>query len=164
MYLRTLAAEVSKAKSDFYISEGDKIKFGTRYVTAISTPGHTSGCLSFVLDDSSAVFTGDALLIRGCGRTDFQQGNAALLYDSIHTKLFSSLPPSCLVYPGHDYKGNLSSSIGEESAFNPRLTKTKEEFIVLMDKLGLPAPKQIERAVPANMAGGDVPDAHSLVL
>jgi sulfur dioxygenase len=106
-----------------------------------------------VLNDLSRVFTGDTLLIHGCGRTDFQSGSADILYDSVHTKLFS-LPEDCLVYPAHDYKGNTVSSIGEEKRFNPRLTKSKEEFIEIMNNLNLPRPAQIEIAVPANLLCG----------
>ena len=154
------AAAVSKARADVLISEGDLVHFGKRHVRALATPGHTDGCLSFVLDDSTAVFTGDALLIRGCGRTDFQQGDAGRLFDSVHSKLLGALPPACLVYPGHDYRGHLVSTIAEEAAFNPRLTKTRDEFIALMGALGLPPPKQLARSVPANMVDGDIPEAH----
>lgn len=100
-----------------------------------------------------AVFTGDALLIDGCGRTDFQQGSAQTLYESIHTQLFS-LPPSTLVMPGHDYKGRSFSTIGTERQVNPRLTQTKVDFVSLMANLDLPHPKKMDVAVPANMVCG----------
>lgn len=162
--LRSGVAAISKARADIQLTEGDTVPFGKRHVKVISTPGHTSGCLSFVLDNDSAVFTGDALLIRGCGRTDFQQGDSGMLYDSIHKKLFGALPATCLVYPGHDYKGHITSTIAEEMALNPRLTKSKDEFSALMSALGLPKPHQIERAVPANMVDGDIPEAHALEI
>jgi sulfur dioxygenase len=108
------------------------------------------------LDDLSRVFTGDALFIRGCGRTDFQQGSAETLYHSIHDKLFQWLPDDCSVYPGHDYKGLSVSSIGEEKKYNPRLTKTKEQFVEIMKNLNLPPPKKINESVPANMEDGNV--------
>ena len=90
--------------ADIKLKEYQPIFFGNRYVYALHTPGHTAGCFSFVLDDQSMVFTGDALLIRGCGRTDFQGGSSATLYQSVHDKIFK-LPKSCAIYPGHDYKG-----------------------------------------------------------
>jgi glyoxylase-like metal-dependent hydrolase (beta-lactamase superfamily II) len=99
------------------------------------------------------LFSGDALLIRGCGRTDFQQGCAATLYDNIHAKIFT-LPEDTLVFPGHDYKGRTASSVGEERARNPRLTKGREDFVKLMAELGLPYPKQIDRAVGLMMRWG----------
>ncbi len=99
------------------------------------------------------LFTGDALLIRGCGRTDFQSGSAYDLYDSVHTKIFT-LPDDYLVYPGHDYKGQMSSTVGEEKNFNPRLTKNKEAFKEIMDNLNLPNPKMIDVAVPLNLVCG----------
>jgi len=102
------------------------------------------------------VFTGDTLLIRGCGRTDFQQGDASLLYRSVHERLFT-LPGATQVYPGHDYKGRNVSTIEEERRFNPRLTKTEEEFIELMSNLQLPHPKLIDVAVPLNMVCGVQP-------
>jgi sulfur dioxygenase len=99
------------------------------------------------------VFTGDALLIRACGRTDFQGGSADKLYDGLHTKVFT-LPEETLVYPGHDYKGRTVSTVKEEKTFNPRLTKTKAEFVDLMNNLGLANPKKIDIAVPANLNCG----------
>ena len=128
--------------------------FGSRRLLVRATPGHTSGCLTFVLDDNSIAFTGDCLLIRGSGRTDFQQGSAAKLYDSVHTQIFT-LPPSCLIYPAHDYKGHTCSSVAEEKALNPRLTKSLAEFQQIMDNLNLPRPKQIDIAVPANLVDGE---------
>lgn len=110
--------------------------------------------MSYALDDESMVFTGDALLIRGCGRTDFQGGSAQTLYKSVRENLFAKLPASCAVYPAHDYKGCTSSSIGEESALNPRLTKSEAEFVDIMQNLNLPYPKKMDASVPANMVCG----------
>ncbi len=154
--LKSAIAGISGAAADVCLREGDRIFFGSRYLRVLSTPGHTDGCLSFVLDDDSAVFTGDALLIRGCGRTDFQQGSSERLYSSIHTKIFT-LPASCVVYPGHDYNGNQRSTVGEEKAFNNRLGygRTLEDFKGIMAGLNLPAPKQIDKAVPSNLIDGN---------
>jgi len=149
----SIIAEKSGAVADIKVNDGDTIEFGNRFVTVLATPGHTEGCLSFVLDDLSSVFTGDALLVRGCGRTDFQGGSASNLYDSVHQKLFS-LPSNCIVFPAHDYKGHTQSTVFEEKNFNPRLTKTKEEFIKIMDNLNLPRPAKIDEAVPANLKCG----------
>lgn len=133
--------------------EGDEVKFGDLSLIAVSTPGHTDGCMSYISHQGRSVFTGDALLIRGCGRTDFQQGNPSLLYNSVHKKILS-LPEDYLIYPGHDYNGLMSSSVREEKKYNPRLTKSETEFIDIMKNLNLPYPKQIDIAVPANMVCG----------
>ena len=156
--LKSIISTASKAKADITVAPGDKIEFGSRYLTVRATPGHTEGCVSYVTDDNKMVFTGDALLIQGCGRTDFQGGSADKLYDSVHSQLFS-LPEDCIVYPAHDYKGRFSSTIKAEKESNPRLggTKTKEEFIEIMNNLNLSYPKKIDVAVPANMRCG-VPD------
>lgn len=157
---KSVIAEVSKAKADVHINEGDTVNFGQFKLECYSTPGHTDGCMSYVLRPASMVFTGDAVLIRGCGRTDFQQGNAGKLYDSVHSKIFS-LPRNFAIYPGHDYTGQTSSTVGEELQHNSRLTRTKEEFIRIMQGLHLPYPKQIEKAVPANMVCGVFDDPKS---
>lgn len=154
--VQTVISEISGAKGDVKIKHGDVISFGAVQLEVRSTPGHTAGCASYVLrppDMPAMVFTGDALLIRGCGRTDFQQGDAEQLYDSVHTQILS-LPPDTLVYPGHDYKGCNVSTVKEEKLYNPRLSKTKEEFLQIMKDLKLPHPKQIDVAVPANMLCG----------
>lgn len=153
--LKSVIAAVSGAACDVPVKEGDVITFGARHVSVLATPGHTDGCLTYVLDDASMAFTGDALLIRGCGRTDFQQGSASRLWESIHTKVFT-LPPSTVLYPGHDYNGHACTTVAEESALNPRLGigRTQAEFEDIMAKLGLPKPAQIDRAVPANMKDG----------
>jgi len=139
--------------SDIQLHEGDTFQFGKYEIGVIETPGHTNGCLSFVCD--GMVMTGDALFIRGCGRTDFQQGDAATLYDSITRKLFT-LPETTLVYPGHDYRGMTVSTIGEEKKLNPRLSLGRDAFIRFMNELELPNPKRIHEAVPANLACGKI--------
>lgn len=140
---------------DRELIEGDKIEFGKHYLTVRETPGHTEGCIIYLLDDESMVFTGDSLLIRGCGRTDFQQGSAEKLYHSIQTKLFS-LTDECVVYPAHDYSGRMSSSIGEEKKLNPRIGGQANEldFVGYMENMKLPHPKQLDVAVPANIKAG----------
>lgn len=144
----------SVAKADLFLNEYDFVSFGSHKIYCLHTPGHTIGCASFVLDDLSMVFTGDALLIRGCGRTDFQGGSADTLYHSIHDKLYALLPNETIVYPAHDYHGRPQSSIWEEKQLNHRLTKPKEEFIDIMKHLNLPKPKKIDESVPANRVDG----------
>lgn len=100
------------------------------------------------------VFTGDALFIRGCGRTDFQGGSAHGLYESVHRELYNRLPDHCKVMPAHDYQGRPYSTIGEEKKLNPRLTKPVDQFVALMDSLNLPRPKLIDTAGPANLVCG----------
>lgn len=141
--------------ADVMVKDGDRLRFGAHELVVLETPGHTNGCLSYVTGDKKMVFTGDALLIRGSGRTDFQQGNAKALYRSIHEKIFT-LPDSTLIYPGHDYQGRTVSSVGEEKRLNPRLGggKTEAEFVEIMDKLQLAYPKKIDVALPANLACG----------
>ncbi|GBF96501.1 hypothetical protein Rsub_09843 [Raphidocelis subcapitata] len=156
--VRSAIAAASGAAGDVQLRDGDSVPFGALALACIATPGHTSGCMSFYLPPAAPgaaglVFTGDALLIRGCGRTDFQGGDAAGLYDTVHARLFS-LPDDTLVLPGHDYRGRTASSIAEERALNPRLTKGRGEFVALMAGLGLPYPKQIDRALPANLEDG----------
>ena len=132
--------------------DGDVINVDGIKIKTLHTPGHTNDSYSFVMDDR--VFTGDTLLIRGSGRTDFQAGNAGDSWDSITGKLFA-LPDDTLVYPAHDYKGWTVSSIGEEKHFNPRLAgKTREEYIEIMNNLNLPDPKMMDVAVPANLKCG----------
>ncbi|MBN8493030.1 MAG: MBL fold metallo-hydrolase [Burkholderiales bacterium] len=150
-----LSVDGGASGADRLLQHGDKVAFGPRHLQVRATPGHTNSCLSYLLDDESRVFTGDCLLIRGCGRTDFQQGNTASLYRSVHMQLFT-LPADCLVYPGHDYNGLGVSSIGEERRFNPRLggDVSEADFAGFMHHLSLPHPKQIDRAVPANLRCG----------
>ncbi|XP_028678692.1 persulfide dioxygenase ETHE1, mitochondrial [Erpetoichthys calabaricus] len=150
---KSIISKHSGAKADITIDEGDTIKFGKFYLDSLSTPGHTDGCLTFVLNDKSMAFTGDALLIRGCGRTDFQQGSPNKLYQSIHQKIFT-LPGECLVYPAHDYTGSTVSTVDEEKRLNPRLILKEKEFVYVMNNLNLPKPDQIDFAVPANLMCG----------
>ncbi|XP_053182680.1 persulfide dioxygenase ETHE1, mitochondrial [Scomber japonicus] len=151
--LKSAISKFSGASADIHLSEGDKITFGKHYLTAIETPGHTDGCMTLVSGDQSMAFTGDALLIRGCGRTDFQQGCPKRLYNSVHQKIFT-LPDQCLVYPAHDYQGQTASTVGEERQFNPRLTKNLEEFVNIMNNLNLKKPAKIDISVPANLVCG----------
>lgn len=141
--------------ADINLSEGDEIQFGSFKIDVLETPGHTDASLSFVCE--GMVFSGDALLIRGTGRTDFQSGSASDLYDSITKKLFK-LPSNTTVFPAHDYKGFTSSTIEAEMKHNPRAGggRSKEEFIKIMNDLKLAYPKKIDEALPANQACGSV--------
>jgi glyoxylase-like metal-dependent hydrolase (beta-lactamase superfamily II) len=138
--------------ADLLVDDEDFLVLGDEVIRILATPGHTPGCVSYRWRDR--VFTGDALLIGGCGRTDFQSGDAGVLYESITRKLFT-LPEDTLVYPGHDYKGRRVSCIAEEKSRNPRLAhKSREEFIAIMGELDLPKPRHIDVAVPANQRCG----------
>jgi glyoxylase-like metal-dependent hydrolase (beta-lactamase superfamily II)/rhodanese-related sulfurtransferase len=143
------------AGADRLLAHGDKILFGKRHVEVRATPGHTNGCLTYVLDDQSMAFTGDCLLIRGSGRTDFQQGDPRVMFKSVRDQIFS-LPAACLLYPGHDYRGVTVTSVDEERRCNPRLGGDigADDFAGYMLNLGLPHPKQIDVAVPANLKCG----------
>jgi glyoxylase-like metal-dependent hydrolase (beta-lactamase superfamily II)/rhodanese-related sulfurtransferase len=149
------------AGADRYLDDGDRISFGMRSLGARATPGHTRGCMTFVLDGEEMAFTGDCLLIRGCGRTDFQEGDPAILYRSVRARIFS-LPDACPLYPAHDYRGLTATSVAEERAFNPRLGDGLSEldFSLTMKNLRLAHPRQIDVAVPANMKCGFV-EGHS---
>jgi sulfur dioxygenase len=150
-----LADVIGANNVDLSLKHGDTIGVAGVSLQVRATPGHTDGCLSFVLDDHTMVFTGDALLIRGCGRSDFQQGDAARLYHSITQQLFS-LPESCAVYPAHDYNGRTRSSVAEEKRYNPRVGggASEKDFVHYMNAMQLPHPKKIDEAVPANMRSG----------
>ena len=137
---------------DIQLSDGMVIPIGTISLRFFATPGHTAESVCIVVD--TYVFTGDTLLIGKCGRTDFQNGDAGALYDSVTQKLFT-LSSNIIVYPGHDYEGRTHSTIGNEQNHNLRLSnKSKEEFIRIMNTLNLPKPKMMDIAVPANMRGG----------
>ena len=140
--------------ADFAVGD-ETIRFGSKSLEPRHTPGHTGGCTTYVLDDRSMAFTGDALLIRGCGRTDFQAGDAHQLFRSVHEQIFS-LPDRCLLYPGHDYRGLTVTSVGEEKLYNPRLGEAvgEADFVGYMQNLGLPYPRQMDVAVPANLRCG----------
>ncbi|MFO1310736.1 MAG: MBL fold metallo-hydrolase [Burkholderiales bacterium] len=142
--------------ADRYLAHGDRVAFGDRYLEVRATPGHTHGCVTYVLDDESMAFTGDCLLIRGSGRTDFQQGDARTMYRSVKSQILS-LPPACLLYPAHDYRGLTVTSVAEERAFNPRLGGDigERDFVGYMENLGLPHPKLMDIAVPANLRCGE---------
>merc|ERR1711971_939048 len=153
---KSVLSKDSTGKADVLIQHGDKIKFGNQELCVVQTPGHTSGCVCYIDHQNNAVYTGDAVLIRGCGRTDFQvyfknNYNAPNYINSAHVPFRAearltctttwahifSLPENTVVYPAHDYKGQTCSTVGEEKQFNPRLTKGKEEFINIMDNLNL---------------------------
>jgi sulfur dioxygenase len=140
---------------DKNLNGGTKINFGNQALNVIDTPGHTNGCISFVTDDKSMVFTGDSLLVRGCGRTDFQEGSAKQLYHSIKDELFA-LPDNCIVYPAHDYSGRTASTIGEEKELNPRIggQANENDFVGYLENMQLAHPKKLEVAVPANLNAG----------
>jgi glyoxylase-like metal-dependent hydrolase (beta-lactamase superfamily II)/rhodanese-related sulfurtransferase len=150
-----LAAAARAENVSLPLAHGDRLTFGGRWLEVRATPGHTDGCLSFVLDDQSLAFSGDALLVRGCGRCDFQQGNAHSLYRSITEQIFS-LPDSCLLYPGHDYTGRSVTSVAEEKAFNARLggNANERDFVGHMENMKLPHPHKIAEALPGNMRSG----------
>ena len=156
-----LSGSSSADNADRLLKHGDRVAFGSRHLEVRATPGHTNGCLTYVLDDHSMAFTGDSLLIRGCGRTDFQQGSATALYRSVHEQILS-LPDRCLLYPGHDYRGLTVTSVGEEKRYNPRLGGeiNASDFAGYMNNLGLPHPKLMDIAVPANLRCGR-PDSDS---
>ena len=138
------------------LTNGATLNFGAQQLQGLHTPGHTAGSMSFVWRraDSVHAFTGDTLLINGCGRTDFQSGSAAALYKSLTTIVFA-LPDATVVWPGHDYQGRTHSTIGQEKSSNARVAgKTEAEFVALMDGLQLPKPKRIDEAVPANLRSG----------
>eukprot|EP00475_Leptophrys_vorax_P037276 TRINITY_DN64020_c0_g1_i1.p1 TRINITY_DN64020_c0_g1~~TRINITY_DN64020_c0_g1_i1.p1 ORF type:complete len:280 (+),score=27.30 TRINITY_DN64020_c0_g1_i1:284-1123(+) len=189
--LRSVISKASGAVGDVHVSHGDIVPFGNYGLQVRATPGHTEGCVTYVLVEThpnleealgrkseadamvdgdeniirelraysieqlpvKMAFTGDALLIRGCGRTDFQGGDAKKLYHSVHSQIFA-LPKEALLYPAHDYSGRTVTTVEEETKFNLRLTKTKDEFKKIMDGLGLPYPKKIDASLPANMKCG----------
>ncbi|WP_315791232.1 MBL fold metallo-hydrolase [Fischerella sp. JS2] len=141
--------------ADRYIRDGEILQLASITIQAIATPGHTDSHMAYLVNQDR-VLTGDALFIRGCGRTDFQSGDAGTLFDSVTQKLFT-LSDETLVYPGHDYRGQTVSTIGEEKRWNPRFTgKNRQQFIELMDHLILPTPQKIMEAVPANERCGNV--------
>jgi glyoxylase-like metal-dependent hydrolase (beta-lactamase superfamily II)/rhodanese-related sulfurtransferase len=153
---RKSAADVVSMRVD----EGDRIEIETVAMDVLYTPGHTDDSYCFVMADR--VFTGDTLLIRGTGRTDFQHGDSRMAYHSLFNKLLK-LSDDVLIYPAHDYKGDTVSTIGEEKAFNPRLQVTSaDEYADIMDNLNLPNPKQMDVAVPANLSLGFSPPGKTI--
>lgn len=149
----TAVSELCDAPTaDLQLNDGDILTFGNQKIKVIATPGHTVGSLSFLWNDR--IFTGDALLINGCGRTDFQGGNASTLFSSINNRIFS-LSDETLVYPGHDYNGRRVSCVAQERTTNARLAgKTLEEFVTIMNNLNLPKPSLMDIAVTANRMCG----------
>jgi sulfur dioxygenase len=149
------AAASGAEGADRYLVDGDRVTFGNRYLEVRATPGHTQGCLTYVLDDESMAFTGDCLLIRGSGRTDFQQGDARAMFRSVRSRILT-LPGACLLYPAHDYRGLTVTSVAEELRFNPRMGAEigEADFVGYMENLGLPHPKLMDIAVPANLRCG----------
>jgi sulfur dioxygenase len=150
-----LSAESGAEGADRYLVQDDVIAFGDRNLQVRQTPGHTSGCLTYVLDDRSMAFTGDCLFVRGTGRTDFQGGDPRTMYRSVHEQIFT-LPDTCLLYPAHDYRGLTMTSVQEERRFNPRLGAEigEADFAGYMNNLGLAHPKKMDVAVPANLKCG----------
>jgi sulfur dioxygenase len=138
------------AQPDILLADGESLAIGDIQILTIATPGHTDGCTSFLIADM--LFTGDALLIRKTGRTDFQWGSAERLYESIKQKIYT-LPYTTRIYPGHDYTGQTMSTVGEEKIYNTRIkdTTTVTEFIETMQAVRLDYPKYIDIALPANM-------------
>lgn len=150
-----LSRQSGAAEADLHADDGDTVTVGATTLTARATPGHTNGCMTWATADERMAFTGDALLIRGAGRTDFQQGDARALYRSIRTRIFT-LPNACLLYPAHDYEGRTVTTVVEEKQWNARAggNASEEDFVGYMTNLGLPHPKQIAVAVPANLRCG----------
>ncbi len=142
-----------------YVQHDEVLTAGAINLRAIETNGHTDSHMAYLINGTH-LLTGDALFIRGCGRTDFQQGDAGILYDRVTERLFS-LSDEILIYPGHDYRGQTVSTIGEEKRFNPRFVgRTREAFIEFMGNLNLPNPKKMMEAVPANERCGGVAVVH----
>ena len=150
-----LSATSGAEGADRLLVPDDTVTFGEHNLQVRATPGHTAGCLTYVLDDRSMAFTGDCVMIRGSGRTDFQQGDPGAMYRSVREQIFS-LPESCLLYPAHDYRGLTVTSVGEERRFNPRLGGEigEGDFTGYMKNLRLAHPKKMDVAVPANLKCG----------
>jgi len=150
-----LAGASGASGADRRLSQDDVVAFGGRRLMVRATPGHTNSCLTYVLDDRSMAFTGDCLLIRGAGRTDFQEGDTAVMYRSIHEQIFT-LPDDCLLYPAHDYRGLTVTSVAEERRFNPRIGGeiSLGDFTGYMKNLRLAHPKMVDVAVRANLRCG----------
>ena len=154
-----ISAHAGVDQADVKANDGDVLAYGNQSISVRATPGHTDGCLTYVTRDQDMAFTGDCLLIRGAGRTDFQAGDAHRMWRSIREQIFS-LPADCLLYPGHDYDGRTVSTVAEEKAFNPRIggDAREEDFVGYMENMALPHPRLIDIAVPANLRGGKPED------
>ena len=157
---RTIAGRAGAECADVHVDAGSVVQIGRIHLSVLSTPGHTDDSVSYHVTRTESgalgdrVFTGDALLVRGCGRTDFQNGDPSQLYASITDTLFA-LPDATLVYPAHDYEGRTVTTIAEEKRWNKRVAgRSREAFIAIMNDLHLPEPKHIREAVPANRACG----------
>ena len=150
-----LSAEYDAAGVDVPLKDGTVLSFGNYSLLTLATPGHTGGCCTFVTHDRTMAFTGDCLMIRSAGRTDFQSGDVHIMWHSIKERIFT-LPDTCLIYPAHDYMGRTVSSVAEEKKHNPRIggDAREEDFAGYMNNLGLPHPKLLEIALPANMQCG----------
>jgi glyoxylase-like metal-dependent hydrolase (beta-lactamase superfamily II) len=158
-----VGAAAGVACADRALADGAELRIGSLTLRALATPGHTNGCTSYACAAAGMAFTGDALLIRGCGRTDFQQGNARRLFRSVRERLFT-LPDATLLYPGHDYRGRTVTTVAEEKRWNPRLglARSEDEFVAIMAALRLDYPKRMDESVPANLqcGSGPVPPSH----
>ena len=153
-FVKSVISRTSGAKADIKVSEKDYLNVSDKLsVRFIETPGHTKGCMSIHVPYLDVILTGDTLLIDGCGRTDFQEGNSTLLYKSVHEKLYS-LPGRTIVLPAHDYKTQRASTISREKKYNRRLTRDVDHFVRTMDSLDLSYPSMIDKAVPSNMVCG----------
>ena len=153
---RTVAGRKGPSCADLQVGHGDEVRIGGLTIGVLETPGHTDDSVTYRVDGH--LFTGDALMIRAAGRTDFQNGDAGQLYDTI-TRVLYALPDATQVHPAHDYKGLTVTTIGEEKRFNARVAgRTRAQFVELMNGLDLPKPKKIDEAVPANRACGLEPD------
>ncbi|CAI4221865.1 unnamed protein product [Auanema sp. JU1783] len=152
--IKSCVSAVSGGKADILLNDNDVINFGNETLEVRATPGHTDGCVTYVDFTNKNAFTGDALLIRGCGRTDFQKGCSTTLYRSIWKNILT-LPEDFNLYVGHNYEGKTLTTVWEEKKWNPRLTKKEDEFVELMKNLKLAYPKQIEKALPANLRDGE---------
>jgi glyoxylase-like metal-dependent hydrolase (beta-lactamase superfamily II) len=141
--------------ADWELAHGQQLRVGGLCLEVRATPGHTAGCVTYCCHDAGMAFTGDALLVRGCGRTDFQEGDARTLFRSVRDRIFS-LPDATLLHPGHDYHGATVTTVAEEKRFNPRLGLGVglAEFLEIMAHLELSPPKRIDVAVPANLRSG----------
>ncbi|XP_015588027.1 persulfide dioxygenase ETHE1, mitochondrial isoform X2 [Cephus cinctus] len=150
---QSMISRTSGAQADVLLEPDDRINFGRHLLEVLPTPGHTEGCVTYVCREQGVAFTGDALLIRGCGRTDFQGGSPETLYNSVHSQIFT-LPENYRLYPAHDYSGRTVTTVAEEKLLNPRLTRSLDDFVNIMKNLNLAYPKMIDKAVPANKVCG----------
>lgn len=150
-----VGAQSGVENADLRLADGEVLRFGSHRLEVRATPGHTDGCVSYVCAEAGMAFTGDALLVRGCGRTDFQQGDARRLFRSVRERILT-LPDATLLYPAHDYRGRTVTTVAEEKRHNPRLglARSEAEFAEIMRGLQLAYPKRMDEAVPANLRSG----------